>query len=218
MRVDVADAVQVLGRDEPQLVVPPSSGPSMTGAGDYLTGGAAFLAALLSALSLLLTRRWQRAQHEEEVRSRTKAWVLENFRTALVDHINLSFQLGRACRDGVVAKRSGDGEALGRALDRATQLHVGSMDLMIYLRLFGSASIVRAAERLHSSLDNLVDLTFVDEIERRGSRSFTYQDTFPPGLTEATARGACMDHREALINEVREYLGLPKDAIINRAV
>lgn len=190
----------------------------MTDASDYLTGGAAFLAALLSALSLVLTRRWQRSQHQEEVRSQTKAWVLENLKTALVDHINLSFKIGRTCRDGAAARAGGDVEGLKTALDRAAQLHVEYMDLMVYLRLFSSAAVVVAAERLHGSLDNLMDLTFHDEIERQGRQTFTHQGKLPPGLTEVTARARCMDHRESLVNEAREYLGLPKDVIIDRGV
>jgi hypothetical protein len=122
------------------------------------------------------------------------------------------------CRDGAAARASGDVEGLKSALDRAAQLHVEYTDLMVYLRLFAPAAVVMAAERLHASLDNVIDLTFDEEIGRQGRRSFTYQGKLPPGLTEVTVGARCMDHRESLINEVRGYLGLPKDAVIDRGV
>jgi hypothetical protein len=190
----------------------------MAGASDYLAGGAALLAALLSAASLVLTRRWQQDQHQEEVRSQTKAWILENLKNALIDHINLSFKIGRACRDGYAAKDAADVDRLRESLERATQMHVEYLDLMVYLRLFASVAVVRAAERLHLSLDNLIDLTFSEELRRQGREPFTHKGQPPSGVTLADARRRCMDQRESLINEVREYLGLPKDAVIDRTI
>ena len=182
---------------------------------DYLASGAALLAAAFSAVSLVLTRRWQQRDRAQEATSQTKAWVLGNLKDALVDHINLSFKISRACNDGRHARKRGNAVGVNEALGRVTDLHLQYMDLLLYLRLFGTPTVVKSAERLHVSLDQLVDLTFGDAIADRGLRSFASEE-IPPGLTEVHARSICMDNREVLINDAREYLGLPRDAVIDR--
>jgi len=154
---------------------------------EYLAGAAAVLAAVLSAVSLYFTRRWQQSdlqrhrhwkeadekrarewedlQATQEAASKNKVWALDNLKVALVDHINLSFKIGRDCTEAKLARASKDPQGLQDALDQAIARHIEYMDLMVYLRLFSTPSIVRSAERLHQSLDHLLDLTFADEIQ-----------------------------------------------------
>lgn len=206
----------------------------------YLSSVAAVLAAVLSGTSLVFTRRWQQRDLEQrreweerdaerlrrwqeadlelERSTRTKTWVLDAVRQALIDHVNLSFKVGRACKDGRSASRSDDLQGFNDAYMRADVLHAEYMDLMVYLRLLGTPEIVRSAESLHVSLDNLLDLTFSENVHALGRRPFTSSGTLPSGLSDEAARATCMAYREALINEARAYLNLPRDAAIDRAI
>ena len=145
-------------------------------------------------------------------------WALDNLKAALVDHINLSFKIGRVCTEAQLSRASGNFQGVQDALDQAIAKHIEYMDLMVYLRLFSTPSIVKSAEHLHHSLDHLLDLTFSDEVRERGRRPFTKGGLVPESLTETDARANCMDGREELINHVREYLGLSPDAAIDRQV
>jgi hypothetical protein len=141
-------------------------------------------------------------------------WVLEALKEALIDHINLSFKISRICQEAVVARKVNDLALIDEIFSRAVALHIDYMDLMVYLRLLSTPNIVLSAERLHLSLDWLLDLTFSEQVAQAGRKPFT-PDELPPGLTVVAARAAGMENRERLINDAREYLGLPRDAVIN---
>jgi hypothetical protein len=179
-----------------------------------LTSTAATLAAVLSAISLVLTRRWQRRDLEQERLSKTRMWVLGSLKEALIDHINLSFKISRVCQEAVAARKINDLVLIDEIFSRAVDLHIEYMDLMVYLRLLSTPNIVLSAERLHLSLDWLLDLTFSEQVIQAGRKPFA-ADELPPGLTVMAARAAGMENRERLINDAREYLGLPRDAAIN---
>lgn len=202
---------------------------------DYLASAAALLAALLSGISLVLTRRWQRAdlerdrawrdseqerhrawldaQYAVEADARTKAWVLENLREALIEHINLSFKIGRACSEGRERRSAGDQQGAMVAFNNAEEIHHQYMDRLVYLRLLGTPDLVASAEKLHDSLDNLLDLTFSEEKQQLGRRDFK-SGALPEGFDFAQAKSNCIDMRLELINNARTYLGLPADARI----
>lgn len=199
----------------------------MSTTADFITGGAATVAALLSGVSLVFTRRWQQRDVEQtrvwqerdleqERLAKTRTWVLDALKQALIDHINLSFTINRACNDGVEAKAAMDAVKAADAFSRAVDLHNQYMDLMVYLRLLGTPMIVTSAESLHESLDVLLDLSFTEEISAAARKPFLNQRIPRPSLTVAQAKAACMEHRVTLINDAREYLGLPRDAKIKR--
>ena len=164
------------------------------------------------------TRTWQEHDLEKERQANTRTWALDGLKQALIDHINLSFKIGRVCTDAFLARARNDAAVLDQAFSRATNLHIEYMDLMVYLRLLSTPRIVARAEELHRSLDHLLDLTFHEEITRVGTRPFTKGGNGPYELTAERAKAQCMERREALINEARVYFNLPADAVINRGV
>jgi hypothetical protein len=90
-------------------------------------------------------------------------WVLEALKEALIDHINLSFKISRACNEADAARKINDLAVIDEVFTRAINLHADYVDLMIYLRLLSTPNIVLSAERLHLSLDWLLDLTFSEQ-------------------------------------------------------
>ena len=192
----------------------------------YLTSGAASAAALLSATSLVLTRRWQQRDLlmrrtweerdvEEQRRSAMRVWTLDSLKQPLIDHINMSFRLGRVCREGQIALAKGDAESRESAFSRTVDLHIKYMDEMLYLRLLGTPKLVASAEHLHQCIDLLIDLTFAEDIKASGRPHFSKAGV-PDGLTTARARSDCMSAREDLINRARQHIDLPPDAVIDR--
>ncbi len=145
-------------------------------------------------------------------------WALDGLKQGLIDHINLSFKISRACTEALIAMAGNDAHESSQAFARAKSLHIEYMDLMVYLRLLSTPSIVAGAEELHRWLDYLLDLTFAEEVARVGSRPFTKGGQVPLDVTFEVAKSQCMKNREALINEARLYFDLPADAVINSTI
>ena len=196
---------------------------------EFLTACAAALAALLSGISLLLTRRWQQRDLEQtrvwqerdleqERLWRTRTWALDALKQALIDHINLSFKIGRTCNDAMSAKAMNDTVKLNKVFGRAVVLHGEYMDLMVYLRLLSTPEIVTSAENLHESLDVLLDTTFAEQIMSTGRKPFLKEGSSVLITSYSQAKADCMKERQTLINAAREYLDLPRNAVINRAI
>lgn len=175
-------------------------------------------AAVLSAAQLALTRHWKQGDLDAERRSETRAWALDALKEGLVEHINLSFKIGRACSEALVAREAADLISAEEAYKSSLRLHTDYMDLLINLRVFGTPQLVDAAEQLNCALDILLDITFWDDAQAAGRRPFTRGTTSRPSMSFAEAKAGCMTRREVLINDAREYLRLPRDAKINRAI
>jgi hypothetical protein len=184
--------------------------------GNVMTGSAASLAAVLSGLSLYVNRRWQHKDLAQNRDWQLQTWLLDAAKQAVIDHINLSFRIGHNCSEASLARTRGDQITVDLLFDTANQLHVKYMDLMVYFRILSTAAVVSAAEQLHVSLDNLLDVTYEPEGLLRG-RAFTKRG-IPSGLSERDARAVCMDKRELLINNVRCQFGLVMDATIDRNI
>jgi hypothetical protein len=67
-------------------------------------------------------------------------------------------------------------------------------------------------------LDYLLDITFAEEVAQAGLRPFVKDGSLPQGLTIADVKRQCMNRREELVNEARQYFDLPRDAMINRTI
>lgn len=184
---------------------------------DLLTSMAAVIAAILSAISIIVHRRAAVADAQATREWQLQTWIMDELLESIVNMLNLSFKIGHHCRSVTLSRRTNHPEVGEGGLRLAQQLHGDFMDSMVNLRVLGSKELVASVEALHLALDHLLDISFEPEIANFQERPFV-RSGVPTDLSEVEARSACMDMREALLNDARELLGLPRDAIINRSV
>jgi hypothetical protein len=133
----------------------------------------------------------------------------------VIDHLNLSFEIGHSCSALVDAT---DINRIREECNRAMLLHTEYMTIMVHLRLLGFPSIVAGAEDLRRNLDHLLDTAF--NVVRQRDETIVPSERFSRKPLDKTASYAwmkveAMRSREQLLNAARDYFSLPKDAAID---
>lgn len=158
---------------------------------NYITVGTATLAAVFSALDLIvLSKRRER-----------NTFLRDSVNEDYAGWLSTSFDMSSICNDGHALRETDAMAYTWNLEDEFDVLHDTQNRFLTRMRLWGSSKVVRKAEIVKDHLYALEDLTF---------------DARRPATTEGwhAEKMALKTVRADLINEIRHTLGQPSDAVI----